>query len=105
MPLDQNRPRSCPRGRTALRVGLIAAAFFLPGLILLGSPAELLDLTSYDQPWELPARILILFALSWKWIWTHGSSVQILLTLLLLFCGGWAWHLLGTKKRGACHQS
>lgn len=105
MPLDRNRPRIRPKRWTVLRVGVAAAVFFLPGLILMGSPAELLDLTAYDRPWELPARILILFALSWKWIWTHGSSVQILLTLLLLFCGGWAWHLLGAKKRSACHQS
>lgn len=105
MPLDPNCPRSCPRGRTALRVGLAVMVFFMPGLILLGGPAELLDLTAYDQPWDLSARLLILFALSWKWIWTHGSSIQILLTLLLLFCGGWAWHLLGTKKHGAFHQS
>lgn len=105
MPLERNRPRSRLMRRTALRAGLALLVFFLPGLILMGNPAQLLDLTAYDQPWQMPVRILILFALSWKWIWTHGSSVQILLTLLLLFCGGWTWHLLGSKKRRTCHQS
>ena len=101
-------PHSFPRhlrAWSALRIALVLLVFFVPGLILMGGPAELPDLTSYDRLWELPVRVLAVFALSWKWIWTHGSSVQILLTLLLLFCGGWAWRLLGAKKRDACHQS
>ena len=98
------RPRQCRlRQGALLLVG--AGMFFVPGMVLMGGVTPLLELVPYQNPLELPVRVLLLFALSWKWIWTHGSSVQILLTLLLLFCGGWAWHLLGAKKRSACHQS
>ena len=90
---------------SALRGVLAVLMFFVPGLILMGGPASLAEITVYDRLWETLLRVLILFALSRKWIWTHGSAVEILLTLLLLFCAGWAWFLLGTGQRAARHQS
>ena len=73
--------------------------FFVPGTVLMGGFGPLLELVPYQNPLELPVRVLLLFALSWKWIWTEGTPLQILLTVLLLFCGVWAWCLLGTGHR------
>lgn len=64
-----------------------AGMFFVPGMVLMGGVTPLLELVPYQNPLELPVRVLLLFALSWKWIWTEGSPLQILLTVLLLFCG------------------
>ena len=102
-------PNSCAhrhiRLRSALRGVLVLLAFFVPGLVLMGGPAALRDLTAYDRFWELPGRVLVLFALSWKWIWVYGTAVEILLTLLLLFCGIWAWRLLGAGRPASHIQS
>lgn len=105
MPLFMHTPRIRFPVRAALRAMVAALVFLIPGLVLMGGPAALTDLTLYERFWELPLRILVVFTLSWKWIWTYGSSIQILLTLLLLFCGIWTWRLLGSKKLSACHQS
>lgn len=91
--------------RTTLRAALAVLVFLIPGLVLMSGPAVLAELSSYERFWELPLRVLAVFALSWKWIWTAGSAVEILLTLLLVFCGGWAWHLLGTHRYTARSQS
>lgn len=98
MPFLISRAHKRIRLRSALRGLLVLLVFFVPGLVLMGGPAALGDLTAYDRFWELPGRVLVVFALSWKWIWIHGSSVQILLTLLLLFCGIWTWRLLGAGQ-------
>ena len=105
MPLFMHTPRIRFPVRAALRVMVAALVFLIPGLVLMGGPTALTDLTLYEHFWELPLRILVVFALSWKWIWTYGSSIQILLTLLLLFCGIWAWRLLGASRYAARSQS
>ena len=71
---------------------LLAGIFCAPGLILTGG--ELPELTPYARPWELPARVVPVFALSWVWLWTEGSVFQISLALLAWFCCGWALLLL-----------
>lgn len=57
--LMPQHPHSSPRhlrAWSALRIALVLLVFFVPGLILMGGPAELPDLTSYDRLWELPVR-------------------------------------------------
>lgn len=105
MPFPISRSPKGIRWRSALRGVLVLLVFFVPGLVLLGGPAALKGLTAYDRFWELPGRVLVLFALSWKWIWIYGTAVEILLTLLLLFCGAWAWRLLGPGRHTAHSQS
>ena len=87
----------CPR-QCRLRQGALllvgAGMFFVPGMVLMGGVTPLLELVPYQNPLELPVRVVLLFALSWKWIWTEGTPLQILLTVLLLFCGVWACCLL-----------
>lgn len=90
--------------RAAFRTALAILVFLIPGLVLMRGPTALVEFTMYDRLWELPLRVLVVFAMSWKWIWTHGSAIQILLTLLFLFCGGWAWSLLGTGRHTAHSQ-
>ena len=96
-------PRCAQRYR--LRRGALVLVgigmFFVPGTVLMGGFGSLLELIPYQNFSELPARVLLLFALSWKWVWTEGSPLQILLTVLLLFCGVWAGCLLGTGPRPA----
>ena len=55
---------------------------------------EFTRLTPYARWWEVPLRTLIACALSWVWLWTEGTALQILLALLLWFCIGWALCLL-----------
>ena len=71
---------------------LLAGIFLVPALVLSGG--ELLQLTPYARWWEVPLRTLIACALSWVWLWTEGTALQILLALLLWFCIGWALCLL-----------
>ena len=42
----------------------------------------------------MPLQLLVVFVLSWVWLWTEGSAFQIALALLLWFCIGWALCLL-----------
>ena len=63
----------------------LAALFFVPGLSLMRGPEELLGLTPYEDPLEVPLRLLVVFALSWGWAW--GEAYSAVLTLFLLFCG------------------
>ena len=89
------RNRRLRRGVSVL-VGL--GMFLVPGTVLMGGFGPLSELVLYRNFLELPARVLVLFVLSWKWIWTEGSPLQILLTVLLLFCGIWAWCLLHSSR-------
>ena len=70
--------------RTASVLLLLAALFLVPALVLSGGA----------RWWEVPLRTLIACALSWVWLWTEGTALQILLALLLWFCIGWALCLL-----------
>ena len=75
---------------------LLAALFLVPALVLSGGELlpEFTRLTPYARWWEVPLRTLIACALSWVWLWTEGTALQILLALLLWFCIGWALCLL-----------
>ena len=64
----------------------LIALVLVPGLAMMKGVQPLLDLTPYEQSWEVPARVLIVFLLSWKWVWTSGAY-DVVLTLFLLFCG------------------
>ena len=64
----------------------LIALVLVPGLAMMKGVQPLLDLTPYERSWEAPARVLIVFLLSWKWVWTSGAY-DVVLTLFLLFCG------------------
>lgn len=82
--------------RTASVLLLLAALFLVPALVLSGGELlpEFTRLTPYARWWEVPLRTLIACALSWVWLWTEGTALQILLALLLWFCIGWTLCLL-----------
>ena len=48
----------------------------MPGMVLMGGVTPLLELVPYQNPLELPVRVVLLFALSWKWIWTEGTPFK-----------------------------
>ena len=86
--------------RPLLALALLAAAFLVPGLVLSGGGIllEFAIIPLYARWWEVPLRLLIACALSWVWLWTEGSGLQILLALLLWFCIGWTLCLLLSRR-------
>ena len=70
----------------------------VPGLSLMRTPAELLALTPYENPLELPVRLAMVFLMAWKWVWTAGSYSTVL-TVFLLFCGSCTAVLLWQGRR------
>ena len=62
----------------------LLALFFVPGLVLIKGPQE--PMAPYENPLELPARLLAVFALSWRWIWQAGAFAAVL-AVFLLFSG------------------
>jgi len=76
----------------------LLAFFFVPGMAMMKGPEELLELTPYANPLELPLRLLISFALAWVWVWKSGGY-EIVLTLFLLFCGSCTAVILWQARR------
>ena len=64
----------------------LVALLLVPGMSLMKGPEELLALTPYENPLEVPLRVGIAFVLSWGWVWTAGVY-EVVLALFLLFCG------------------
>lgn len=93
--------------RVLLALLLLAALFCVPSLVLTGSEwaagadrrgGELCALL------EGALRFLIFCAWCWVWLWTEGSALQILLALLLQFCGIWALCLLRPRPASRAHS-
>ena len=83
--------------RVLLALLLLAALFCVPGLVLTGRewlPELTGAVENYVPFWKGLLRFLIFCAGCWVWLWTEGSALQILLALLLQFCGIWALCLL-----------
>lgn len=76
---------------------LIALAL-VPGLALMKGFQPLLDLTPYERGWEVPVRVLLLFLMCWRWVWTSGAY-EVVLALFLLFCGGCTAVILWQGRR------
>ena len=67
----------------------ITVLFFVPGMALMRGLGELKELTSYENPLELPLRLLIIFAMCWSpdyWACAEDPYAAVL-TLFLLSCG------------------
>lgn len=67
----------------------LVTLFFVPGLALMRGLSEIEKLTPYENPLELPARLLAVFALCWTptfWILSEDSYAAVL-AVFLLFCG------------------
>ena len=78
--------------RVLLALLLLAALFCVPSLVLTGSewlPELTGAVENYVPFWKGLLRFLIFCAWCWVWLWTEGSALQILLALLLQFCGIW----------------
>ena len=88
--------------KTLLVLALLAGLFLVPGLVLSGGEllGEFARLTPYSRWWEVPARLAIVLALCWVWLWTEGSALQIALALLAWFCCLWALALTLRPRRG-----
>ena len=59
---------------------------------------------NYVPFWKGLLRFLIFCAWCWVWLWTEGSALQILLALLLQFCGIWALCLLRPRPASRAHS-
>ena len=80
--------------RVLLALLLLAALFCVPSLVLTGSEwlPELTGAVENYVPF-------------WKGLlWTEGSALQILLALLLQFCGIWALCLLRPRPASRAHS-
>lgn len=64
----------------------LLALLLVPGMALTKGVEELLNLTPYENPFVLPLRLVVCFALAWGWVWTAGSY-EVVLTLFLWLCG------------------
>ena len=64
----------------------LLALFLVPGLAMMKGFDPLLGLTPYETALELPARVWMVFVMSWVWVWRSGAY-DVVLTLFLLFCG------------------
>ena len=76
----------------------LLAFFFVPGMAMMKGTEELLKLIPYENPFELPVRLLIVFAQAWFWVWQRGGY-EIVLTLFLLFCGSCTAVILWQARR------
>lgn len=87
--------------RIPVVLALLVMLFCVPALVLTNGAlmSELLALTPYTQPWEVPLRVTVVLALCWVWLWTEGTAFQIALALLLWFCIGWALCLVLRPRR------
>ena len=68
----------------------LIALFFVPGMALLQGEEELLtELTTYENPLELPLRLLVFFAHCWNWLlWLLlDNPYKVVLAAFLMFCG------------------
>lgn len=96
-------PLACSAGA----VLLLAALFCVPSLVLTGSewlPELTGAVENYVPFWKGLLRFLIFCAWCWVWLWTEGSALQILLALLLQFCGIWALCLLRPRPASRSHS-
>ena len=64
----------------------LLALLMVPGLALTKGVEELLNLTPYENPFEVPLRLVVCFVLAWGWVWAAGSY-EVVLTLFLWLCG------------------
>ena len=80
----------------------LLAFFFVPGFAAVdgagGLREALGDLTPYERPWELPVRVLTLFALCWTPPFWAGAPFAVT-TLSLLACGVCTAVILWQAKR------
>ena len=93
--------------RVLLALLLLAALFCVPSLVLTGSewlPELTGAVENYVPFWKGLLRFLIFCAWCWVWLWTEGSALQILLALLLQFCGIWALCLLRPRPASRSHS-
>uniref|UniRef100_UPI00307D14E7 hypothetical protein n=1 Tax=Dysosmobacter welbionis TaxID=2093857 RepID=UPI00307D14E7 len=93
--------------RVLLALLLLAALFCVPIMFLSGSDflAELTVAFEYYLPcWQRLPLFLIFCDWCWVWLWTEGSALQILLALLLQFCGIWALCLLRPRPASRAHS-
>lgn len=72
----------------AASAACLVSLFLTPAMALSGDPGELLrdllSLTPYENPLEIPLRLLILFSLCWVWIWDAGPGTLLPALLLIL---------------------
>ena len=93
--------------RVLLALLLLAALFCVPSLVLTGRewlPELTGAVENYVPFWKGLLRFLIFCAWCWVWLWTEGSALQILLALLLQFCGIWALCLLRPRPASRAHS-
>ena len=105
-PLPEDMPSS-RLWRVLLALLLLAALFCVPSLVLTGSewlPELTGAVENYVPFWKGLLRFLIFCAWCWVWLWTEGSALQILLALLLQFCGIWALCLLRPRPASRAHS-
>ena len=76
----------------------LVALLLVPGMSLMKGLDELLTLTPYENPLEVPFRVGIAFALSWVWVWAAGAY-EMVLALFLLFCGACTAVVLWQARR------
>lgn len=67
----------------------LIALFFVPGMVFIREDGGLENLVAYEDPLELPLRLLILCAGCWNWVlWALSENAYaVVLILFLLFCG------------------
>ena len=58
----------------------LVALLLVPGMSLMKGPEELLALTPYENPLEVPLRVGIAFVLSWGWVWKGRRVLGTILT-------------------------
>ncbi len=76
----------------------LVALVFVPGFVLLEDIADFVQLAPYENPLELPLRLVICFFMSWVWVWAVGTQ-EILLTAYFLGCGLCCAIILWQAKR------
>ena len=80
----------------------VIALYFVPGLALLGGGIDSLqELTPYQNFWELPIRVVILFSYCWfPTMWAFAEApVSLALAVFLLVCGICTANILWQAKR------